>query len=806
MKKATKRIILILFSLILCSCAVFAAGCGAKVGDIMDKIINGSDNSGDTSGGGGGSITIEPQIAYEPSNDGSYYIAKGVGKLTGEIVIESTYEGKPVTTIKSRGFSNLTITAVTIPDSVVKIEKEAFYYCRNLRSVTIGGAATYGENAFDFCSALERVNIADLSSWYASRFENEKANPVYFAKNLYANGTLLTELSIPSTLNTISDFAFVNCESLRSVTISSTTQTFGRSVFDGCKNIEGVYIFDILNWCEKVFADEKSNPLYYGKKLYLDGVAVTELTFTSNTGVRNYAFINCIDLTRISFSSELFYIANKVFYGCTSLSQVEINSQNGTVGDESFTNCPIENVTASISVLSKIPKTNLKTVMITAGDFVEREMFANCTNLQKLVFSDSITSIEYKAFSGCTSLSEIEFGTGLRTVERLAFEKCTSLKKLELTDGIVSMESDAFNNCPIEEAKLPCAATFSFNKALKKLEITTGGTLNNYFGDCTRLTDIIFHKSVYFNVNTLSYSPIENATVSSNVVANLPKKKLKNLVINGGTEIESNALNDYELLECLSLPSTVTSFASGIPYSLNTLQVAADNPTYFSAGTCLFEKTTLTLVRGNPNGIPQDVDFTAIGDNAFENCDQTTEMTLPESVLTIGDYAFSGCTALLTINLPANLTEIGGYAFINCTSMTGIVIPDNITSIGNYAFKNCRSLASIKISDKLTKISQGMFENCSSLKELTIPDSVTVISYRAFSQCSNLAKITLSANLITLEEGAFYMCRKLETVTFNADISAWIAIDKPNDWAEHILALTVNCTDGTIGVQEQTAA
>lgn len=43
------------------------------------------------------------------------------------------------------------------------------------------------------------------------------------------------------------------------------------------------------------------------------------------------------------------------------------------------------------------------------------------------------------------------------------------------------------------------------------------------------------------------------------------------------------------------------------------------------------------------------------------------------------------------------LTSIGNYAFYNCTQLTNITIPNSVTSIGDYAFYNCDNLAIMKL-------------------------------------------------------------------------------------------------------------
>ena len=114
---------------------------------------------------------------------------------------------------------------------------------------------------------------------------------------------------------------------------------------------------------------------------------------------------------------------------------------------------------------------------------------------------------------------------------------------------------------------------------------------------------------------------------------------------------------------------------------------------------------------------------TNISDGVFEDCDNLTNISIPDSVIKIEVDAFSGCHHLTNIEIPNSVTIIGEGAFEACSSITDLTIPNSVTSIGNSAF-----------------------EYCSSITDLTIPSSVTVIGYEAFSYCSGLKSIKVDEN------------------------------------------------------------
>lgn len=77
-----------------------------------------------------------------------------------------------------------------------------------------------------------------------------------------------------------------------------------------------------------------------------------------------------------------------------------------------------------------------------------------------------------------------------------------------------------------------------------------------------------------------------------------------------------------------------------------------------------------------------------IGDGAFCECRELTEVILPESVTRIERRAFYWCTKLERITIPESVTEIAGEnvyaAFGRCDALTAVVSP------GSYAETYCR--------------------------------------------------------------------------------------------------------------------
>lgn len=119
-------------------------------------------------------------------------------------------------------------------------------------------------------------------------------------------------------VETIGQAAFEDCGKLTSIAIPATVTHLGDWAFADCKGLTAVYITDIKAWCEIKSDYYNSNPLFYAKKLYLNGELVTKVVIPDGTTkIGKYAFQNCEALTHVEIPHSMAQIEGCAFKYCS---------------------------------------------------------------------------------------------------------------------------------------------------------------------------------------------------------------------------------------------------------------------------------------------------------------------------------------------------------------------------------------------------------------------------------------------------------------------------------------------------------
>ena len=231
-----KKIISAILALALCaSVAVAASGCGCQKNKNKDLNSNSS----------GRGYKIEPTKPDFEEGDFSFYrlndqevkvtVYKGSSK---NVTIPSKASGAKVTVIEANLFQNSDIESVTIPDTVMEIQKYAFSGCQNLKEVTIPeGVRTIGVNAFWNCKNLKTINLpttlksVDWNAFSATGIESitipESKTFTTLKEKLFFQCANLREVTVPITITNIADDTFNECA--QDLTIKAYTGSYAIS-------------------------------------------------------------------------------------------------------------------------------------------------------------------------------------------------------------------------------------------------------------------------------------------------------------------------------------------------------------------------------------------------------------------------------------------------------------------------------------------------------------------------------------------------------------------------------------------------
>ena len=188
---------------------------------------------------------------------------------------------------------------------------------------------------------------------------------------------------------------------------------------------------------------------YYGSQLHVvipKGV----------TTVWQFAFMDCVNLEKLTVSEGVKTVYRDAFFNCTTLTEIEISSTVTNISKGVFSSCPnLKRLTVSednpayrsidgnlytkdgSKLLYSIPHGD--TVTVREGvKHIESLAFSQ-SKVKTVILPEGVTEIGEMAFYNCHSLETVKFPESLQKIEKLAFYNCTALKSAVLPKNLGSL-------------------------------------------------------------------------------------------------------------------------------------------------------------------------------------------------------------------------------------------------------------------------------------------------------------------------------------------------------------------------------
>jgi len=627
----------------------------------------------------------------------------------------------------------------------------------SFETVTVPAEIEYmGFAAFGGCENLKKVYITDLAAWCSICFEDEIANPLNCAEDLYLNGQLVQKLQIPSTVKVVYGCTFTG-GSMTELTLPESVHTIETGAFAHSS-------------LEKISFAEGLKTI--GAGAFINVPVKTLALPDSLVEIHDGAFADCLDLESVSFGSKLEAILYNAFYN-TGLKSVSLPDSLTYVGGEVFAECAALEQVSIGNGLTGIPY----------------RMFYH-SGLKSITLPKQVEFVDGEAFAE-SALTDVKFDCDEVSILWNAFENCP-LNDLILGDNIVYIEENAFTGTNATQLRVPGTVTyisyrtFAFNENLVSVVIPDAVTYIDpeaFAGD-NNLRHVLFTgtQEQWENMDCGSRELL-SATVHCKAIGNeitteqtcTTVRMFCSICDKWETVRKANANHTFENGVCTvcghvgyweyevdEKAGTVTivdytgkEYDVVMPEKLEGLPV-----TGFTRETFAFNRRI--------NSVELPATITTIPEDAFRYCSSLYSVTINGAVTKISDSAFLGCKNLQIVQLPDTLTEIGNSAFQGCADLRQIQLPTSVTKIGEMAFYMCRRLQTIEIPAGVTEICYSTFADCYNLEEVILPETVTTISYNAFAYIEGLRSIVSPASVTQIKPLAFDGTG-LETVVFAGD-------------------------------------
>lgn len=470
----------------------------------------------------------------------------------------------------------------------------------------------------------------------------------------------LTLITIPDGVKHIGNDAFRGCSGLMTLAIPNGVTNIGARAFYGAGNITKIVIPDSV--------------IYIGGEAFNGCGSLRSFTIPTKISVIEDRLFEWCSFPSIDIPYGVTRIGNMAFsWGTCCSEHISIPDSVVEICDEAFAHGGVKDVTIpgsvrkiGVSVFDIAPLTNV--VLRYGVPYVAANMFSRCHSLTDVTMADSISMIGSSAFSGCSKLKNPVLPSALNTIGNNAFQGCSTITEIVIPTNVQIVGGYAFKDC----------TNLKSVKFLGNAPIADEITFENVNADCT----------AYVSRSSTGWAvDIPGKWLGINIDYFDPAIYTVAFDANGGSlgdAAEEMAFGEGEKIKSLPVPVREGYVFVGW-YTDISGDTKVDEGTAATSSMTLYAHWQETvpvltvedgvLVSVALNGatsivIPDGV--RAIADNAFVNCNELEDISIPNSVESIPFAAFGGCDKLWTKWYKA-LANVSSHKEVNL-SVTNVVM------------------------------------------------------------------------------------------------------------------------------------
>ncbi|KAL7713392.1 hypothetical protein QTN25_009057 [Entamoeba marina] len=298
------------------------------------------------------------------------------------------------------------LKSVIIPSSINTLSSECFRYCTSLSRIILSTTLTkLGDLCFDSTTKLHSINLPTTLN--------------HIGKNVFGS---ITSISIPSSVNTISDTAFSNCKQLKEISFEKEPESL--LILNTCTRLSSVTVQNTTKITSVV-------PLFISRLLSENNIECTsfslqqfDLEHISTKHPESVGIIGDVVKSRntihkFDMDNSIKMLHNSCFHSCVCLTTINFSSTLRSIGSSCFRNCLFLNNVHLPHGIQSIPTS----------------CFENCPRLQQIDIPTTVTSIEDMAFLNCNRIKQIIIPYVVKFGMK-CFESCVGLTKIVINNKI----------------------------------------------------------------------------------------------------------------------------------------------------------------------------------------------------------------------------------------------------------------------------------------------------------------------------------------------------------------------------------